>query len=61
MMDVFSANSGSYTPGLGSALYHPLILILGLILNEVSLHRLVITVVKLAMLDATKLSSVCFW
>lgn len=53
-MDVLSANGGGYTLALCGALEAPLILELSLLLNKVSLGGIVVTVVKLAVLDATK-------
>lgn len=48
----------SYTLALGSAVHAPLVLELSLFLNKTSLRRIVITVVKLAMLHASELGSV---
>jgi hypothetical protein len=59
VVDVLSANGGGYALALGGALYAPLILELSLLLNKVPLGGVVVTVVKLAVLNGTELGSVC--
>jgi hypothetical protein len=59
VVDVLSANGGGYALALGGALNAPLILELSLLLNKVPLGGVVVTVVKLAVLNGTELGSVC--
>jgi len=59
VVDVLSANGRCYTLALGGTFYTALIPELSLLLNKVPLGRVVVTVVKLAVLYATKLGSMC--
>jgi hypothetical protein len=61
VVDVLTTNGGCYTLALSGALYSSLIPELSLLLNKVSLGRVVVAVVKLAMLHCTELRRVCFW
>jgi len=58
VVHVFTSDGWRDTLALGSSFYNTLILELSLLLNKVPLGRVVIAVVKLAVLYGTKLSSV---
>jgi hypothetical protein len=61
VVDMLSANGGGYALALGGTLNAPLVLELGLLLNKIPLGGVVVTMVKLAVLNSTKLGSVCLW
>jgi hypothetical protein len=59
VVDVLAADGGGNALALGDGLYATLILELSLLLHEVPLDGIVVTVVKLAVLDGTKFGGVC--
>jgi hypothetical protein len=61
VVDVLASDSGCNALALRGSLYAPLILELGLLLYKVPLRGIVITVIKLAVLNGTELSDVLLW
>jgi hypothetical protein len=59
VVDMLAADSGCDTLALCGGLYPPLVAELSLLLNKVPLNRVMVAVVKLAMLYTTKLGGVC--
>jgi hypothetical protein len=59
MVNMLTTDRGRYTLALGSTLYSSLILELSLLLNKVPLCGVVVTVVKLTVLNRAELSRVC--
>jgi hypothetical protein len=58
VVDVFASDGGSHALALGSTLDDPLVLELSLLLDKIPLCGIVVAVVKLAVLDGTKLGLV---
>jgi len=61
MMYVLTTNGGCDALALSGAFYTPLILELSLLLDKISLGRVVVAVIKLAMLNGTKLGRMLLW
>jgi len=59
VMNMLSTNRGCYALALGGTLNAAFVPELGLLLNEIPLGRVVVAVVKLAVLYGTKLGGVC--
>jgi hypothetical protein len=58
VVDMLASDGGSNTLALGGSFNNPLILELSLLLDKIPLGGIVVTVVKLAVLDGTKLGLV---
>jgi len=61
VVNVLASESGRHALALRGSLYAPLVLELCLFLNKVLLRSVMVTVVKLAVLDSSKLRGVLLW
>jgi len=61
VVNVLASESGRHALALRGSLYSPLVLELCLFLNKVLLRSVMVTVVKLAVLDSSKLCGVLLW
>lgn len=61
MMNVLASEGGCYTLALCMAFYSPLIPELSLLLGQIPLYVIMVTMIKLTVLNTAKLGSVCLW